>query len=160
VYENRPDSRQRNIIFFRTAHHLEEDVINFSYRYFWDDWDITSNTFDLKYRYELKGSYLQPHVRYYTQDAANFYTHNLVLGADVNATTGEVSTRYASSDYRLSELETVTLGLKYGLPLGNDSEFSVRGEFITQSVTESVPSGEETPDLDAVILQFNYSLLW
>ena len=52
VYEKRPDSRQRNNLFFRTAHHLTEDVIHFSYRYYWDDWDITSNTFDFKYRSE------------------------------------------------------------------------------------------------------------
>jgi len=50
VYESRPDSRTRNSLFFNTAHHLTEDVINFSYRYYWDDWGITSNTLDLKYR--------------------------------------------------------------------------------------------------------------
>ena len=85
VYENRPDSRQRNNLFFRVAHHLTEDVIHFSYRYFWDDWGISSNTFDLKYRYQMGRSYLQPHVRYYMQEAADFYRHDLVQGTDVDA---------------------------------------------------------------------------
>ncbi len=85
VYENRPDSRQRNNLFFRVAHHLTEDVIHFSYRYFWDDWGISSNTFDLKYRYQMGRSYLQPHVRYYLQEEADFYRHNLVQGTDVDA---------------------------------------------------------------------------
>ena len=161
VYEKRPDSRDRTVIFFRAVHHLNEDVINFSYRFYDDDWEITSHTFDLRYRYELEDSYLQPHVRFYTQDAASFYTHNLELGSDINATTGAVSQDYASHDYRLAESETLTVGLKYGIPLGNDSEFSVRGEFISQSVDDgSVPEGEETPDLDAVVLQVNYSLVW
>lgn len=161
VYEKRPDSRQRNVIFFNSAHHLTEDVVHFSYRYFWDDWGITSHTLDLRYRYQFSSSYLVPHVRYYSQDAADFYTHNLVLGSDVDATTGVVSKQYASNDYRLSKSVTSTLGLKYGMPLGNNSEISMRGEFIKQTIDNSgVPAGEETPDLDALVLQINYSLVW
>ncbi len=161
VYESRPDTRDRTVLYFKTVHHFDEDVINFSYRYYDDDWEITSHTLDLRYRYELEDSYLQPHIRYYTQDAAEFYTHNLKLGVDVDPATGAVSRDYASNDYRLAELETVTVGLKYGVPIGDDSEFSIRGEVITQSVDDgSVPSGEETPDLDAFILQLNYSLIW
>ncbi|MCP4235997.1 MAG: DUF3570 domain-containing protein, partial [Aestuariibacter sp.] len=137
------------------------DVINFSYRYYDDDWDVTSHTLDMRYRYELKDSYLQPHLRYYKQDAASFYTHDLKLGTDVNATTGIVSPGYSTSDYRLAESTSVTIGLKYGLPLANDSEFSIRGELITQTVDDGpVPEGEETDDLDAFVLQLNYSLLW
>ncbi|MCP4492471.1 MAG: DUF3570 domain-containing protein [Gammaproteobacteria bacterium] len=161
VYERRPDSRQRSVIFFKTVHHFDEDVINFSYRYYDDDWDVNSHTLDLRYRYELKDSYLQPHLRYYRQGAASFYTHDLKLGADVHATTGAVSQDYATSDYRLAESTSVTIGLKYGIPLGNDSEFSIRGEVITQTVDDgTVPVGEETDDLDAFVLQLNYSLLW
>jgi len=161
LYESRPETRDRTVLFFKTVHHFDEDVINFSYRYYDDDWEVTSHTFDLHYRYELDESYLQPHLRYYTQDAAEFYTHNLELGSDVDPVTGAVSVDYASNDYRLADSETVTIGLKYGIPLDNDSEFSIRGEFITQDVDDgSVPSGEETPDLDAIVLQINYSLVW
>ena len=161
VYEKRPDSRQRNALFFNSAHHLTEDVIHFSYRYFWDDWGINSHTFDLRYRYQLASSYLMPHVRYYSQDAADFYTHNLKLGTDIDAATGAVSKQYASNDYRLAKSVTTTLGLKYGIPLSNNSEISMRGELIQQAISnDGVPAGEETPDLDAVVLQVNYSLTW
>jgi Protein of unknown function (DUF3570) len=161
VYEKRPDSRQRNALFFNSAHHLTEDVIHFSYRYYWDDWGINSHTLDLRYRYQLANSYLMPHVRYYTQDAADFYTHNLILGTDIDAATGVVNKDYASHDYRLAKSVTTTLGLKYGIPLSKDSEISVRGEMIQQAISDDgVPAGEETPDLDALVLQVNYSLLW
>jgi hypothetical protein len=160
VYEKRPDSRQRNALFFNSAHHLTEDVIHFSYRYFWDDWGISSHTLDLKYRYQLANSYLMPHVRYYSQDAADFYIHNLKLGTDIDASTGVVSRQYASNDYRLAKSVTTTLGLKYGIPLSQNSEISMRGEFIQQAISnDGVPAGEETPDLDAVVLQVNYSLV-
>ena len=160
VYENRPDSRQRNNLFFRVAHHLTEDVIHFSYRYFWDDWGISSNTFDLKYRYQMGRSYLQPHVRYYMQEAADFYVHNLVQGVDV-ADDGTVLLTEVSSDSRLMKLTGTTLGLKYGYALGKNSEFSVRGELMNQTFDDGdVIAGEETPDLDAVILNVGYSLVW
>jgi hypothetical protein len=160
VYEKRPDSRQRNNLFYRVAHHLTEDVINFSYRYFWDDWGISSNTFDLKYRYEMGKSYLQPHVRYYMQDAADFYVHDLVQGTDVDAN-GKVLLSEISSDSRLAKFTTTTLGLKYGYAVGRNSEFSVRGEFMQQAFDDgNIRAGEETPDLNAVILNVGYSTLW
>lgn len=160
VYEKRPDSRQLNSIFFKTTHHLTRDVVYFSYRYFWDDWGITSNTFDLKYRYEIGRSYLQPHVRYYMQDAADFYRHNLVEGTDVDAN-GQVQLEHVSSDYRLAKMTTTTLGLKYGYAIGDNSEVSIRGEFMNQSVDDGdVPAGQETPDLDAIILNAGYSFRW
>jgi len=161
VYEKRPDSRQRNSLYFKVARHLEEDVINFSYRYYWDDWDINSHTFDFRYRYQMANSYLQPHIRYYMQSAAEFHSHNLELGQDINAISGDALVDYASNDYRLAESETLTLGLKYGIPMGDNSELSMRAEVISQAVTEEgVPSGEEIADLDAVILQVNYSFVW
>lgn len=160
IYENRPDSRQRNNLFFRVAHHLTQDVIHLSYRYFWDDWGITSNTLDFKYRYEMGRSYLQPHVRYYMQDAADFYRHNLVQGVDVDSS-GNVLLAEVSSDSRLAKFTSNTLGLKYGYVLGKDSELSIRGEFLKQTFDDgNVSSIEETPDLDAVILNIGYSARW
>lgn len=160
VYEKRPDSRQTSSLFFRTVHHLTQDVINFSYRYYWDDWGVTSNTFDLRYRYEIGRGYLQPHVRYYLQEAADFYRHDLVQGTDVDAN-GNVLLDTVSSDYRLAKMTTTTLGLKYGYALSENSELSIRGELMNQSVDDGdVPVGEETPDLDAVILHAGYSFIW
>ena len=42
----------------------------------------------------------------------------------------------------------------------DSSEFSVRGEFIRQTIDNgSVPDNERTSDLDALVLQFSYSLI-
>jgi hypothetical protein len=161
IYESRPDSRQRNNLFFRVAHHLSEDVVHLSYRYFWDDWGISSNTLDLKYRFEMGHSYLQPHVRYYMQEEADFYRHNLVQGVDVDSG-GNVLVNDVSSDSRLMKFTTATLGLKYGYALSKNSEFSLRGEVMNQSFDDpgGVASIEETPDLDAIILNVAYSFVW
>jgi len=153
LYEVRPDSRQINSLYFKTVHSLTRDVINFSYRYFWDDWGITSNTFDLKYRYEIGRGYLQPQVRYYLQDAADFYVHNLEQGAALPDA--------VSSDYRLAKMTSTTLSLKYGHAVGESSEWSIRAGLMNQSVDDGdVPAGEETPDTDAIIVNAGYSFFW
>ncbi len=158
-YEKRPDTRTRNTFFWRTATHLTEDVINVSYRYFTDDWGINSHTLDFRYRYELGGNhYLQPHVRYYTQSAADFFVNYL------NA--GDALPDYASADYRLSEFVGTTIGLKYGVTMQNNSEFSVRLEMMNQTYTLSDPVLAEqqgldiSPDLNAIIFQMGYNFYW
>ena len=105
-------------------------------------------------------SYLQPHVRLYTQEAAEFYRHNLVQGTDVDAA-GNVLVNFASNDYRLAASETTTLGLKYGYKTDSDSEFSTRFELITQTVDDAgVPASEQTPDLDSIVVQVGYDFKW
>ncbi len=162
VYENRPDSRSRQTFYWKTVHHLTEDVIHVAYRYYTDDWDVNSHTLDFTYRYELgNGAYLQPHLRYYTQTAAEFYRHSITQ-------TELASTDYVSSDYRLGEFTSNTIGLKYAMPVGKTSEFSVRGELINQVSNEvnvgtlpnAATAGDFAPDLDAVIFQVGYSFRW
>ena len=46
LYENRPDSRLSQSLYAKYVHQFNEDVIYLSYRYFWDDWDITAHTID------------------------------------------------------------------------------------------------------------------
>ena len=160
IYESRPDSRQRQIIYWKTARHLTEDVINMAYRYYQDDWGINSHTIDLKYRYELsERNFLQPHIRFYSQTAADFYRHSLKDNETLPA--------FVSADLRLAEFNTVTIGLKYGHKLSSNKTVSARLE-IMQQTGNSQPAdaiGEENnqdihPDLSATILQFSYSFIW
>lgn len=154
-YERRPDTRNSDSIYWKLQHHLTEDVIYFSYRYFQDDWGIRSHTMDLKYRYELPGGkYLQPHYRHYQQTAADFYRHSLVDGT--------LLPEFASADLRLGEMTSTTVGLKFGMPL-SDGDFSIRVEKMTQT-GESYPADaigiqrnfDLYPTLDAAIVQIGY----
>jgi hypothetical protein len=158
-YEKRPDSRLRNSLYWHTAHQFNEDSLHFAYRYYWDDWGIKAHTADVKYRFELGGDhYLQPHLRYYQQGAADFYHHSLVNGEPIPS--------YASADLRLAEFTSRTIGLKYGMPLlGGD--FSVRIEKMRQE-GDSHPNnaiGDQKnhnlfPTLDASIIQLSYSFIF
>ncbi len=178
IYEGRPDTRTTNVLYGKVVYHLPEDVLHASVRLFNDDWGINSTTFDLHYRYELPGGiYLKPHLRLYNQSAANFYRHSLVAGQDVlltpvipaaNVYRPQVS--YASADMRLAEMQSTTWGLKLGIPLGEgkqQSELSLRIEQMVQS-DDSKPADaigvqknyNMYPDLEATVVQLNYSFIF
>jgi hypothetical protein len=148
LYENRPDSRTKHSLYGKIKHFLSGDVVDVSYRYMWDDWEVTSSTVDFHYRKNFsKGFYLEPHVRYYSQEAAEFYQYSLT---DTEATALIASNGTLTSDYRLGDMTATTLGLKLGFLTPNGNENSVRLEMYTQNpdLNESV---------EAVILQYNYS---
>lgn len=157
LYENRPDTRVKNSVFWQTKYHfLSNSIIDFSYRYFWDDWDITSHTIDTRYRIPLGNHYIEPHIRYYTQEAAEFYQPFLLSSNALPS--------YVSADYRVGEMEGITLGVKYGIPMKNNTELSFRLEFFQQS---SKNTGVEQPGIladldlypgvDAIVAQVTYS---
>jgi hypothetical protein len=142
--EKRPGSRDRRSVLANSVYHLTRDVLYLSYRYYWDDWEVKSNTVDARYRRELGGdNYLEPHVRLYEQTAARFFRAGLVQGAPLP--------EFATSDYRLGLLRTATVGATYGFHLPNSpGEWSVRAEYMGQF-------GERHPK-DAVGVQRTYDL--
>lgn len=155
LYEKRPDSRTRHSIYAQWSHQFTDDVFRMSYRYYTDDWGINSHTLDMKYRYELNSKhFLEPYFRYYTQTAADFYNTSLVDGQIPD---------YASADYRLADLTSLSYGIKYGWNISDDSEFGLRLGLMQQSADPSVVIGNQSqqdlvPDVKATLIQFNYTL--
>jgi hypothetical protein len=124
--EKRPGRRERTSVLASSVYHLSDDVAYVSYRYYWDDWKIRSHTIDLRYRRALASqSWLEPHVRFYAQSAAEFFHQGLVAGRPLP--------EFASADQRLGRLRTATLGATYGFRLpGQPGELWVRGEWMGQ----------------------------
>ena len=148
LYEARPDSRTKSAIYWENRYHFDEDSMAVSLRYMTDDWGINSQTLDFKYRHELgNGWYLQPHLRYYTQTAADFW-YESVLTADVAGLTE------ASSDYRLGNLDDMTYGVKVGRKLSRGREWNARLELFSQS------GDTKAAEVDAFITQVGYTFYW
>lgn len=124
--ESRPSARTRWDLLGSSVYHLTRNILYTSYRYYWDDWGVHSHTADARYRIELPAeSYIQPHVRYYFQTRANFFQFGLPQGAPLP--------EFATSDARLGDLRTLTLGATYGFhPSGGPGELSFRAEYIRQ----------------------------
>jgi hypothetical protein len=156
LYESRPEERTQHSIYTQAKYNMSGKVLDVAYRYMTDDWEIDSHTIDVRYRWPTGDrSYLEPHLRFYTQTEAEFY--RLSLDESV------ALPQYASSDYRMGNFDSTTVGLKYGWKTRNDKEMSVRLEWYMQSGT--VPANQiignqagrdNYPDLNAVIAQFSY----
>ena len=156
-YENRPDSRVKQSVFAQTKYHFDKNIIDVSYRYMWDDWEIDSHTIDSRLRIPLSSnSYLEPHLRFYQQTAADFYQPFLAKSNTIP--------EFASADYRIGEMSAYTVGLKYGMKLNDGNDLSFRLEYYRQNPKDA---GHEAPgaladvdlyeSVDAIIAQVSYS---
>ena len=156
LFERRPDSRVRQGLYTELRHDFSGKVLQLGYRYSTDDWDVDSHTLEGRFRFPLgESSYLEPHLRYYTQSAASFYRYSLDSSAPLPG--------FASADARLADLDAYTLGIKYARQTPGGNEWSTRLELYRQSSKppSEVLIGNQVgnalmPDFDAVILQFNY----
>ncbi len=155
-FEHRPDNRVKHSLFTQGKYYMDGKVLDLSYRYMTDDWEIESHTVDLHFRWPLSdNSYVEPHLRYYTQTAADFYRLSLI--------DGEPLPEYASADHRLGEFDAVTAGLKFGWKTHGGNDMHVRIELYTQSGKLSTDQlignqvdRDNNPDLNAIIFQFGY----
>lgn len=171
LFENRPDKRTRHSFFGDYKYGFDRgDVADLSYRFTTDDWGIQSHTFDAKYRYTITDKYfVEPHVRYYTQTAADFYHSYLKVGDGITLDgQGEPvpSIEYASADSRLGAFDATTYGVKFGMNLAKDRELSLRVEQYDQKAKDLKPIGGNLqgqilqPDLSATFVQLGYSFKW
>jgi len=143
--DKRPSLRDRTSLLFSSVYHFQKDVLYLSYRHYWDTWNLKSNTYDVRYRHDLtEHAYLEPHVRYYKQTPASFYTIGLI--------SGEPLPDFATADYRLGPLKTITVGTIVGLSRIADTagEWTIRAEYIRQT-------GESFP-ADAIGVQKQFDL--
>jgi hypothetical protein len=134
-----------------------------SYRFMTDDWAVESNTVDTTYRWNFTSNdYLEPHLRWYTQTAAEFYRAALFDGE-------ETGLDYASADPRLGAFTGYTFGLKYGHTLPSGNSWSARLEYYQQAgeregVPDAAAAGLEKfriePDLSAVMFTVGYKFKW
>ena len=137
-FENRPDSRDMDTLYFAYKRDLSNAVVDLSVRYSEDDWDITASTIDIRYRYRLSGgAYVQPHIRFYKQTEADFFRHSLPVS--------EGLPEFSSADTRLGAFDAFTFGIGYGSRLVNGKQHRFVAEFYTQD-------GDSNPD-DAIGLQ-------
>jgi hypothetical protein len=159
LYENRPNTRTRQALFWQTVHHLTEDVVRFSLRHYWDDWGVNSDTVELKYRYALGAhDYIQPRLRYYKQTAADFFAHSLY--------SGDPLPQYVTADYRQGEFDSITAGIRYGHSTDANSEITLRLDLMQQNskvvgtLVGDQLSQDVAPDLTAFIASVGYSVRW
>ncbi len=156
LFESRPDTRTRRSVWLGNKVALGSSVLDLSMRYGTDDWGIDSQTVEARYRMRIGGSmYLEPHLRWYKQGAADFYRLYLT-GADL-------SMANMSADPRLGAFTAKTVGVKLGVPMSGGSEVALRLEAYQQdpkhrtSTLDGLSGLDLNPRLRAVMLQLDWN---
>jgi hypothetical protein len=125
LYENRPNHRLSQSIYWDNRFDFGPSVTDLSFRYFTDDWGINSKTAELSERIDLSRSwYIEPSVRWYQQSSASFFRSYLVQG--------QALPTFASSDSRLEAFSSLTFGAKLGVNLTGRTELYFRGGYYQQ----------------------------
>jgi len=121
-----PSSRIRQAVAIRYAHWLAtRTALHFSYRYYQDDWDLSSNTFEVKaYQTLSKRLQLRGEMRFYEQSAVEF------MKASYTGTE-----QYLTSSSSLKAFTSRLAGLKLSYTPANleGSQFHVKYERYSQS---------------------------
>lgn len=154
-YEKRPGSRQRTSISFLVNHQLypSNNILHGSYRFYTDDWDVNSHTFDFNYRFNLADTnYIETSVRLYTQSKASFYQNAFYVNNSAGLDPTTLFPEFISADYRLDDMNSITPGIHYGKEVGNNGHLRARLEYMYQSFKNS-----EFDTNKAIILQIAYS---
>lgn len=105
IYEKRPDSKNKQIFYVGLQQFITplDASIDLGFRYYTDSFGINSETFSLAWFQKVSPHLIiSPIVRYYTQSEAEFY--------DVRFSGNP---EFYSSDYRVSDLTSISYGLKF-----------------------------------------------
>ena len=115
IKERRPDTRRSygfNTKYIRS--YTSKLATNYRYRFYTDEWDITSHTIDTNNYYESdEKTTLGFGIRYYMQSEAKFFSDNVYNFTDQT---------YASHDDRLSDFNAITY--KFSLDFKYDEKLS------------------------------------
>ena len=132
IYENRPGKRTKQAVYSQIRRFIHNNTVDISYRYFWDDWGLTSHTVDFFYMQDLKnGKSIEPHIRWYQQSASDYYVPSLIENIPLP--------QYASADYRLSKFSALTFGIQYAFPIKPKGTLKLMAEYYTQFGDSSPP---------------------
>ncbi len=116
--DKRPDTRLQTAAIFRLRSFIKswDAALHTGYRFYQDDWEVRSDTFDISLYKNLSNDIkIVPGIRYYTQDSAFFYRPN-------SANAGNQV--FISTDYRLAYYGAVSVSFKV---IKYFSDFSIFG---------------------------------
>ncbi len=114
-FENRPDERVRYVFRLGLLQYLDalDASVNSSYRLFLDDAGLEAHTLMFEWNQKIGDHIvLSPYYRYYHQTEADYYYANLDNSDIVPNDNRTGRAPFFSSDYRLSDFDAHTYGIK------------------------------------------------
>jgi hypothetical protein len=143
--ENRPEKRQQWTENLRYVQHIDalDAALHLDYRFYHDDWDIQAHTISGDWIQPLgDGWSITPRVRYYSQNAANFYAPYLVSKQSEKYDTKLLPKNY-SSDARLSGYGALSGGVTINKKFAKGLELQAGAEYYTHEGSLKLGGGGE-----------------
>ncbi|MFZ4700334.1 MAG: DUF3570 domain-containing protein [Candidatus Methylumidiphilus sp.] len=174
LLEKRPDERNQwlgNLSYVQHIDALWGAALHADYRFYHDDWGIISHTFEVDWAQPVyDGWVVTPMLRYYSQDAANFYTPYVVSFQNypgkpiINRPTGTVTLtplnpaklpENYSSDQRLSAYGAFSTGIKVTKRFAKGISLEAGAEYYTHAGSLKMGGGGEGSYADFNYYMFN-----
>lgn len=126
VPDIRPDHRNSVAWLTRFRHHFPSagGTLQADYRFFHDDWGITAHTLEVAWAHAINDRWtIRPALRYYTQDAADFYS----------PTVTKPPAAVHSSDQRLASFGGLSPSLRVILRFDDKTTFEATAGYVQNS---------------------------
>ncbi|MCD6260138.1 MAG: DUF3570 domain-containing protein [Helicobacteraceae bacterium] len=148
-FENYPAQRTGHAFALKGVTLLNnENSMNYSYRYYVDDWDITSHTLNLEWLHDFSSKIMSGlRLRYYTQEGASFAKR---VG------TYTLEDTYFAADYRMSAFDSFDVGipLVYKQSVVSSFKYSMSIDYYQTSNNDYIQNWFDRPNLKAFYTTF------
>lgn len=124
IYESRPDHRAKQSLFGKIKYSTSKSTtLDVNYRFYWDDWGISSHTIAAGYQIEVSKRFkIEPQFRVYMQSDADFFRHSVF---EEDSSLNDLPA-YLSADYRLAATTNYTFGINFDYHMKNKHVISAR----------------------------------
>ncbi len=150
--ERRPEVRNQWNFGGRYVQYIKPlgSALHFDYKFSADDWGIQTHTFEADWMQPLTDGWtVTPRIRYYSQDAADFYQPYLLVkgvynsdGVDLNANAKQLPTNF-SSDQRLSGFGALSGGVTVSKRFAKGLSLETGFEYYTHQGSLKIGGGGE-----------------
>ena len=148
-FENYPDQRTGEAFSLKGVYLLNEtNAMNVSYRYYTDDWDISSHTLNVEELHDFSHKLTSGlRLRYYTQTKSNFVQE--IGNYQVNDT-------YFATDYRMSAFDSYTIGIPFIYKVGRKDKLTASIDYYQTTQNDYIKSWYGVNNIKAVFTSLNY----
>ncbi len=141
--EKLPHSRQRNAVSLKWVHALSEEMaLNFSHRYYADNWKLSANTSRLAYLISLNDDqdYFELSLRYHNQNSVKYYQDRFSSNEP-----------YMTSDSDMSKFTSYSPSLTYSKALADKDVYGIK--FFNCEWTNSLTYSKRNTGLNSFYVQ-------
>jgi len=148
-FENYPQTRAGHAMALKGVYLLNAtNAMNFSYRYYFDDWDISSHTLSIEELHDFSSKFMSGiKLRYYTQTKSNFVQ-------DIGNYT--LDDKYFVTDYRMSAFDSFNVGIPFIYKLESGNKMTASIDYYQTTDNDYVKSWYGVDHISAVFTTLSY----